>query len=665
MDILQTYHELERLLGGNSRYCMADGTLIKSNIVDDALGLNPSLIKLLVRDELMVSLFFAKVDDILVFDKIKFQRFVSNKKFLEDSYTSFRNKIGLSTVEGQFVSEDKSIVLSWPYKDCMLEGGQTKEEAKRDEIFWNYTLAPEQINRITEPKAFSNFKRYDKEGERLIDKIGINDNLIIKGNNLLSLYSIREKYAGKVKLIYIDPPYYFQSNKAGDTFNYNTNFKLSTWCTFMKNRLEVARDLLSDDGAIFVQISDDGVAELHLLMKEIFNRNGENNFINKITVRTKSPSGFGSVNPGVFETAEYILAFAKHKQKWTYNPQFVETQYDENYKWIVVNKDAPCSQWEIKDLATFVAEKEGYKDKDEAIENLGDLLFKKKVSDYALEYKDAVYQPTAIGNDAGADCIKARELSKINSNKVYKVERQGHYTVYAFNGREMAFYSKKVRKLDGKLVPTMQLTNMWTDISYEGIAKEGKVKLKGGKKPEKLLRRIIEMGTNKGDIVLDFFSGTGTTAAVAYKLGRQFITCEQLESNLQLSLTRLKGVAKGDNSPVSKIVGWKGGGSFVYFELAKANETYREEIQQSAATEELKLVWMKMVKTGYLNYKVDINSVNENASDFESLSIDEQKKFLTECLDMNMLYIPYAEIDSEEYNISETDREMSKMFYSK
>lgn len=644
---------------------MADGTLIKSNIVDDALGLNPVLIRLLIKNKLMESLFFVEIDDILVFDKIKFQRFVSNKKFLEDSYTSFRNKIGLSTVDGQFVSENKSIVLSWPYKDCMLEGGQTKEETKRDEIFWNYTLAPDQINRITEPKAFSNFRRYDKEGEHLIDKIGIKDNLIIKGNNLLSLYSLRERYVDKVKLIYIDPPYYFQSNKSGDTFNYNTNFKLSTWCTFMKNRLEVARDLLSDDGAIFVQISDDGVAELHLLMKEIFNRNGENNFINKITVRTKSPSGFGSVNPGVFETAEYILAFAKHKQKWTYNPQFVETQYDENYKWIVVNKDAPCSQWEIKELATFVAEKEGYKDKDDAEEHLGSILFQKLISDYALEYKESVYRLTAIGHNAGADCLEAKEKSKTRPDYVFEVKRQGHYTVYVLKRQEMTFYSRKVREIDGKQVPTMQLTNMWTDISYEGIASEGKVKLKGGKKPERLLRRIIEMGSNKGDIVLDFFSGSGTTAAVAYKLGRQFITCEQLESNVQMSLSRLQRVAKGDNSPVSKIVGWKGGGSFVYFELAKANETYREEIQQSATTEELKLVWMKMVKTGYLNYKVDINSVNENAEDFESLSIDEQKKFLTECLDMNMLYIPYAEIDSKEYNISETDREMSKMFYSK
>lgn len=665
MDILQTYHELERLLKGSSRYCMADGTLIKSNIVDDALGLNPSLIKLLVKDKLMVSLFFVEIEGILVFDKIKFQHFVSNKKFLEDSYTSFRNKIGLSTVDGQFVSENQSIVLSWPYKDCMLEGGQTKEDAKRDEIFWNYTLAPDQINRITEPKAFCNFKKYNKEGEHLIDKIDIKDNLIIKGNNLLTLYSLRDKFAGKVKLIYIDPPYYFQSNKAGDTFNYNTNFKLSTWCTFMKNRLEVARDLLSDNGAIFVQISDDGVAELHLLMKEIFNRDGENNFINKITVRTKSPSGFGSVNPGVFETAEYILAFAKHKQKWTYNPQFVETQYDDNYKWIVVNKDDPCSEWIVKDFATFVAEKEGYKDKDDAVGHLGNLLFQKLISDYALKYKESVYQPTAIGANAGTDCIEAKEKSKARPDYVFKVERKGHYTVYVLNGREMAFYSKKIREIDGKQVPTMQLTNMWTDISYEGIASEGKVKLKGGKKPERLLRRIIEMGSNKGDLVLDFFSGSGTTAAVAYKLGRQFITCEQLESNVQMSLSRLQGVAKGDNSPVSKIVGWKGGGSFVYFELAKANETYREEIQQSATTEELKLIWQKMVKTGYLNYKVDIKSVNENADDFESLSIDEQKKFLTEGLDMNMLYIPYAEIDSDEYNISENDRKMSKMFYSK
>ena len=299
------------------RFCTADGQLIKNSIVEAALSLQPNLIKLLLGNDKLSTNFFSDVEGVKVFDKVKFQRFVMNKSFLADSYTAYKNKIGLTDKDGRFISESREVVLSWPYKDCVLEGGQTKEDAKRDEIFWSEILAPDEINRLTGPKTFTGFKRYDKDGEHTVDELLPTDNLIIKGNNLLALYSLRKKYAGRIKLIYIDPPYYFVANKKEDTFNYNSNFKLSTWCTFMKNRLEVARELLSDDGAIFVQISDDGVGELHLIMKDVFNKDGENNFINKITVKTKSPSGFASVNPGVFESAEYILAFAKHKSRWT------------------------------------------------------------------------------------------------------------------------------------------------------------------------------------------------------------------------------------------------------------------------------------------------------------------------------------------------------------
>ena len=228
-------------------FCTDAGELIKSNIETAALNLNSELIRLLLNNELLSSQFFTDVDGVKVFDKVKFQRFIMNKEFLPDSYTSFKNKIGLTTDDGRFITDSREVVLSWPFKDCMLEGGQTKEDAKRDEIFWNETLAPDEINRLTEPKAFAAFKRYDKDGGHEVEHLSPYDNLIIKGNNLLALYSLKEKYTGKVKLIYIDPPYYFAANKSEDTFSYNSNFKLSTWLTFMKNRLEIARELLSNE----------------------------------------------------------------------------------------------------------------------------------------------------------------------------------------------------------------------------------------------------------------------------------------------------------------------------------------------------------------------------------------------------------------------------------
>ncbi len=481
----------------------------------------------------------------------------------------------------------------------------------------------------------------------------------------MALYSLKEKYADRVKLIYIDPPYYFAANKSEDTFSYNSNFKLSTWLTFMKNRLEIARELLSNDGAIFVQISDDGVGELHCLLKSIFNVNGENNFINKITVKTKSPSGFASVNPGVFETAEYILAFAKHKTAWTYNRQYIESNYDTNYKSLILNIDDNHTKWEIVDLYEYVAKMNGFESKAEAKNKLGEEVLNKVVGDFALKNANRVFRLTAIGNDAGAEVVEKRELSKTMPDTIFKVDRNNHYAVYITKGQELAFYSKKVRNIDGKDVPTMLLTNIWHDISYEGIAKEGNVTLKGGKKPERLIRRIIEMSTREHDIVLDFFSGSGTTASVATKLNRRFITADQLEAQIQMSLKRLSSVVKGDKTGISKAVNWQGGGSFVYCELSKANQNFVEQIEAATTKEELATIWQQMQRTGFLSYKVKAKDIDNNAEAFEALSLDDQKRFLIECLDKNLLYVPLSDIDNADYNVSEEDKRLTREFYKK
>ena len=663
MDTLNLYHELERLLRMDNRYCMDDGTLLKNRIVEDALAVHPLLIKYLLGNEKMKQVFFREVEGVMVFDKVKFQRFVSDTQFLGGSYTMFKNKIGLTNENGRFISESREVVLAWPYKDCMLEGGQTKEEAKRNEVFWNETLAPDEVNRLTEPKAFSNFKRYDKDGEHPVEHLSPTDNLIIKGNNLLALHSLKRKYAGKVKLIYLDPPYYFIAKKPEDTFNYNSNFKLSTWCTFMRNRLEVAHDLLSDDGALFIQISDDGVAELHLLLKEIFNRNGENNFINKITIKTKSPSGFASVNPGVFETAEYILAFAKHKRLWTFKQQFVKSEYDSNYAFFVRNYNEPYKNWQFERIDAYVAKQEGYKDKREALKNIKEPVFMQLVADFAIRNKDKVFRFTAINDDAAEEAVKLREESKENKDQIYCLERSNNTPLYVTKGQEIAFYSKKVRNIDGEECPSIQLSNIWIDTPYEGIAKEGAVKLKGGKKPERLIKRIVELASNPNDIVLDFFAGSGTTAAVAYKMGRRFITCDQLNEQIDKSVRRLTKVSEGEQSGVSKLVDWQGGGSFVYCELAKAYGKFVEEIEAATTTEQLENIWSRMKATGHLNYKVDIKEVDANAADFEALTIEDQKRFLIECLDKNLLYVPLADIDSNEYDVSDEDKRLTREFY--
>ncbi len=657
------YNTVLVILKEDKRFFAEDGTFLRNAVYEAAMQMDTDLIRLLLSNDETKNRFFKDVDGVQVFDKMEFGWVINNRQFLPDSYTRFKNKIGLTDEYGDMISTSGKVELVFPYKDCILEGGQTKDDQKRKEIFYNETLAPDEVDRLLYPKVLTGAKRYTADGVEEGITFDEKDNLIIKGNNLLAISSLLKRYEGLIKCIYIDPPYYFSVNKDEDTFAYNTNFKLSTWLVFMKNRLEIARKLLSDDGAIFVQISDDGVAELHRLLKDVFCQSGENNFINKITVKTKSPSGFASVNPGVFETAEYILAFAKNKRQWTYNQQFVKSEYDPNYKWFITNKKDEPTSWEIVDLFEYVSTEQGFESKREAVKKLGDAAFYDIVGRFALEHSESVFRYTAIGNNAGQTVVEARDLSKNERDNIIVISRENHYDVYVLNGQEIAFYSKKIREIDGVRVPSIQLSNIWMDTPYEGIAKEGSVTLKGGKKPEKLIRRIIEMSTNPGDIILDYHLGSGTTCAVAHKLGRKYIGVEQLDYEENDSVVRLKNVIVGDTTGVSKAVNWQGGGSFVYCELAKQNQTFVDEIEVAEDDTTLVNIYERIIKSGFISYKVNPADIDITSNDFMSLSIDDKKRFLMELLDKNLLYVNCCDIDDEEFAISDEDKSFTRSFY--
>lgn len=650
---------LEQLLLTNENM-LIEGNINKNKVAEMARKYDSELLDLLISNDETKDFFFVETGSALIFKLDIFLQFINNKSFLPDSYTRYKQSIGLGTDDGKLISENREIVLNWPFKDCVLEGGQTKEDAKRKEVFFNETLAPDEINRLLDKKVLTNFKKFDVDGEHEVSELQDDDNLIIKGNNLIALHSLKKRFSGKIKTIYIDPPYYFEANKKEDTFKYNSNFKLSTWLVFMKNRLEVARDLLSPDGAIFVQISDDGVAEVHRLLKEVFNKSDENNFINKITVKTKSPSGFASVNAGVFETAEYILAFAKNKKKWTYNQQFVEASYDENYKFYIPNKEESYENWNILNLPEFIAKKQGFENKRTAVKELGRAAFHEMVASFALENRDKVFRYTAIGNNAGTDIVIARDASKKSPDDIISIPRENYYDVYIKSGNELAFYSKKVRAIDGVEVPSIQLSNIWMDVPYEGIAKEGGVTLKGGKKPEKLIRRILEMSSNPGDIVLDFHLGSGTTASVAHKLQRQYIGLEQLESQIENIKNRLQSVITGEQSGISRIVSWNGGGSFIYCDIKNDAQDFKNRILEANQEKVLNL-FDEARNSSFLSYRVKPEISNK--SDFKALSLAEQKQILSEIVDNNNLYVNYSDMEDETYNISEEEKKLNKEFY--
>lgn len=195
--------ELENLLSQQEEF-LVEGVLNKNKLSELARKYDAKLLNVLMKEEKIKNHFFTKIEEeILVFKKEVFLQFLNNKEFLPDSFTAYKTKIGLGNKDGSLLSENHDVVLNFPYKDCILEGGQTKEDAKRDEIFFNETLAPTEITRLLDNKVFTNFKRYDKDGVDEVKEIKNEDNLIIKGNNLVVLHNLKKRYAGKVKCIYI------------------------------------------------------------------------------------------------------------------------------------------------------------------------------------------------------------------------------------------------------------------------------------------------------------------------------------------------------------------------------------------------------------------------------------------------------------------------------
>ena len=299
------------LLKTNPDFVDETGELLRDRVKNSAWDFDHDLINLLLEDEEIESKFFEEVNGRWIFNNNTFVNYVNDMNFLDESYTQFRNKIGLN-IDNKFLHERGEVALVWPFKDCVLEGGQTKEEDRPKEIFFNELLAPDEINRMLAPKVLTNWKRYTVDGDEDVTNLQrdenriIRENLLIKGNNLIALHCLKQQFRGQVKLIYIDPPY----NTGSDSFGYNDRFNHSTWLTFMKNRLEVARELLKDDGLIFIHIDDQEMHYLKVVVDEIF---GRDNFI--ATVPRKTRSGRSNVPYNLSQDFDWMLMYTKRASK--------------------------------------------------------------------------------------------------------------------------------------------------------------------------------------------------------------------------------------------------------------------------------------------------------------------------------------------------------------
>ena len=377
-------------------------------------------------------------------------------------------------------------------------------------------------------------------------------NMIIHGDNLLALKALESKYAGQVKCIYIDPPY-----NTGSAFeHYDDNLEHSTWLSLMKPRLEILRNILSDDGMIFVQIDDNEQAYLKVIMDEIF---GRNNFISTVAVKMSTVSGVKTSHreKTILKEKELIHIFSKNKSFVELKPQYVPVyEWDSEFQYYLdrCNSNNP-DEWKVLRLRD-VLENNGI------AYNSEDMLFKKFVN----EHKSSIWRRAFIRNSF-------KSLSQENPNKVFRnISNDDKEHIY-YRGREMFFLKDKYHNcftengIENKM--SVLLADIWIDINTGKLFNEGKVEFRNSKKPEFLISRILNLCTNEGDLVLDSFLGSGTTCAVAHKMNRRYIGIEMGDHAYTHCKVRLDKVIDGsDQGGISKSVNWQGGGAYKFYELA-------------------------------------------------------------------------------------------------
>ena len=548
-------------------------------------------------------------------------------RVLGTSFTAFSNKIGLAS-DDKFIIKDEKVVLNFPFKDGVIKGAQSKDEDKTNEVFFNDILARDEIDILFSPKALQNFELITSN--LLFDNATIKSalqntpNLLIKGNNLLALHSLKKRkdIYGQVKLIYIDPPY----NTGNDSFNYNDKFNHSAWLCFMKNRLEIAKEFLRDDGVIFVQCDDNEQAYLKVLMDEIF---GRENFVANFIWQKKS-SGGQHAN-FVLDFHEYILCYAKH-----------------------------ISSLNAFKMPRTEKQIESFKFEDEFVTTRGKYLTSPLKSH--LEYRQTLIYDIECPDKSVLNmqwiCAKDTfEKLKSESRILFKQNKNGEWSIYK---------KQYLNDNDGLVKPPSMLLDCGNSAQatreIKALFGDEKAKIFSTPKPEALLKRIIEISTQENDLVMDFFAGSGTTLAVAHKMKRRYVGIEQMDYVKSITKERLKKVVEGEQGGISKAVNFVGGGEFVYVELMPLNAVFKEQIQASNDESELERIYKDLQEKAFVDYRVDIKEMLKD-KDFEALNLDEKKRILLSVLDSNMDYVPLSEIEDSEYGISSELVELNKAFF--
>lgn len=638
--------------------------LNRSKLVDDLRNYDEALLNKLFEVEYIKQHFIKEVAGEKLFQIEQLEEAVLYNDYWDTSYTKYENRVGLAS-KRKFLQDNEDVVLDFPFKDGVLTASMTKEdnEDEYDDAFLNEVIEKDEIDRLFDKKILTSVKRYSENSSESVENESVSfdeekDNLIIKGNNLLALHALKEKYVGIVKLIYLDPPY----NTGNDSFLYNDKFNHSTWLTFMKNRLEIAKELLREDGVLAVQLDDSEGPYLKVLLDSIFGRDSHL-FTQYVLVRY----------------AEKTL-----KSDMDYHKQVEQIHY---YKKSISSVVAPNKKSEEYDYSKFTYEVEELSAPEKTIElggkrvdifNPGQIKIN-KVSPSINGLKEVWATGSILdGNSSGRffrDYLSGRYLQD-GYGVVYRIWGIGDdgndFRYFTGPQKESATKGKYFQGVpsnvkSGEVTTKLKPVAGFLDLagSFGNIRHEGSVELRSGKKPEKMLGEIIQLYTNPSDIVLDFFGGSGSTAATAHKLGRRYISIEQIESQMEKMLTRLNNVINGDSTGISNEVNWQGGGSFVYAELFPKNMGYLQDVIHSKTIEELKSVYERMLQGTDTEEPADISFRADLSKIDWAEGFDNNKRLLIKLLDKNGLYYNYSEIDDKNVRdlISNEDYAFNKAFY--
>lgn len=382
------------------------------------------------------------------------------------------------------------------------------------------------------------------------------ENILIHGDNLLALKALEQDYAGKVKCIYIDPPY-----NTGNAFeHYDDNLEHSIWLNLMHQRVKILYNLLSKDGALCMHLDDQEVHYAKVMCDEIF---GRSNFIASVAVKSSTPSGVKTAHRDkkIIKQKDLMLVYKK-SDNLTINPQYIKRDnWDSHYSLFLAKVD---ESYILRPLSDVLYENKVFPEKI-SVKNLdiNNPNFKK----FYIKYKENICRLQSHKND------EAKKYSLENPNVIVEFQsKDGKKKDLYYNGQvvtplaqgfQSVVWSRDVSEDLGML-----LCDFWYDIDFQNTQNEGGVDFPNSKKPESMVFRVFSMFSNKNDIVLDSFLGSGTTAAVAHKMGRRWIGVELGEHAKTHCYPRLKAVVDGEQGGISKAVNWQGGGGFKFYTLA-------------------------------------------------------------------------------------------------